>query len=63
MSRSQEADLVFSYFLFLFLFSFQFIFLYSIFRTRIRVRVTIYAVTQHVTSDDMVTSHMMHRRT
>ena len=39
LSRSQEVDLVSSYFIFLFLFYFWFIFLYSIFRTGVKVRV------------------------
>ena len=39
VSRSQEANLVFSTFFSHFLFYFLFIFFYSIFRTRIRVKV------------------------
>jgi len=41
---------------------FSFSFLFSIFRTRIRIRVTRSCCHILVTSDDTVTSHMMHRR-
>jgi len=55
VSKLQEVDLVFSIF-------FSIYFHYSIFRTRVRIRVKDHAVTQQVTSDDMVTSHMIYGR-
>ena len=62
--RIAEGGLNFYFsFLFLFYFIFSFIFdLFSIFRTRVRLEGQDHAVTQQVTSDDMVTSHMTHRR-
>jgi len=41
---------------------FSFYFLFSIFRTRVRIRVTRLCYYTLVTSDNMVTSHMIYRR-
>jgi len=63
VSRSLKVDLIFIS-LFHFIFIFIFIFdLFSIFRTRVSVKWQDHAVTQQVTSDDTVTSHMIHRKT
>jgi len=59
MSKLKAVDFNYFHFYFLFdLFSF-----YSIFRTMVRIRVTRSHCHTSVTSDDMVTSHKIHRKT
>ena len=63
MSRMKEVDLIF------FIFPFSFYFIFDLFSFILFLEPGLglewqdHAVTQQVTSDDMVTSHMTHRRT
>ena len=62
MSRTKEVDLI------IFIFSFSFYFLFDLFSFILFLEPGLglewqdHAVTQQVTSDDIVTSHMIHRR-
>ena len=63
MSKTQEVDLNFSYFFSYFYFLFNLLPVMLFLELGLRLEGQDHAVTQHVTSDNMVTSHKSHRRT